>query len=165
MFEIERKFLVTKPMYEIGHAEFEKRNYLRFQTIEQCYLPGTGDWAIRARATTINGNPLTLDHFLTMKKKQTQMTCVELEDRCSRKMYAMIADQCGHRPLVKKRWLGFPNGFTIDEFTNPEFDWLVMAEIELKSEDEDFPRPDWLGREVTGDPDYSNWFMVQKLRI
>ena len=31
-----------------------------------------------------------------------------------------------------------------------------MAEIELKSEDEPFARPDWLGEEVSGDPRYYN---------
>lgn len=33
---------------------------------------------------------------------------------------------------------------------------LVVAEIELSSEDDPFDRPDWLGEEVTGDPRYYN---------
>ena len=33
---------------------------------------------------------------------------------------------------------------------------LVMAEIELTREDEDFRVPDWVGREVTGDLRYYN---------
>jgi adenylate cyclase len=32
----------------------------------------------------------------------------------------------------------------------------VLAEVELESEDIDPPLPDWLGREVTDDPGYSN---------
>lgn len=164
MFEIERKFLVTKPMLEIGMAEYAKKNYLRFLDIEQCYLGGTGDWAIRGRTTTINGSAISRQYFLTMKRKQTDRTCIELEDVCSREMYDKIKAQCGHRPIVKKRWVGLPDGFTIDEFQNPELGGLVMAEIELKSEDEEFPRPDWLGEEVTGTKGYGNSFMVKKLR-
>lgn len=33
---------------------------------------------------------------------------------------------------------------------------LIVAEIELDSEDEPFDRPPWLGREVSGDPRYLN---------
>jgi CYTH domain-containing protein len=33
---------------------------------------------------------------------------------------------------------------------------LVIAELELKSEDETFEAPDWLGEEVTGNPRYYN---------
>ena len=33
---------------------------------------------------------------------------------------------------------------------------LIIAEIELASEDEQFEKPDWLGEEVTGDPRYYN---------
>jgi CYTH domain-containing protein len=33
---------------------------------------------------------------------------------------------------------------------------LVMAEVELSDEDEEFARPDWLGEEVTGDRRYYN---------
>lgn len=33
---------------------------------------------------------------------------------------------------------------------------LVLAEIELKSEEESFLMPDWIGQEVTGDPKYAN---------
>ena len=33
---------------------------------------------------------------------------------------------------------------------------LVVAEIELSSEDDPFDRPDWLGEEVTGAPRYYN---------
>jgi adenylate cyclase len=33
---------------------------------------------------------------------------------------------------------------------------LVIAEIELTSESEEFERPEWLGEEVTGNPQYYN---------
>lgn len=45
--------------------------------------------------------------------------------------------------------------FEVDEF-NGENQGLVMAEIELSSENEQFEKPDWLGEEVTGDLRYYN---------
>jgi adenylate cyclase len=55
--------------------------------------------------------------------------------------------------------------FTLDEFLNPELGGLVMCEIELESEDQWFPRPVWLGEEVTGVKGYSNAQMVEKLNL
>jgi CYTH domain-containing protein len=38
---------------------------------------------------------------------------------------------------------------------------LIIAELELASEDEDFEKPDWLGVEVTGRPEYYNSNLVK----
>jgi CYTH domain-containing protein len=48
-------------------------------------------------------------------------------------------------------------GFTweVDEFLG-ENEGLVVAEIELKSENEQFEKPVWIGEEVTHDPRYFN---------
>jgi CYTH domain-containing protein len=45
--------------------------------------------------------------------------------------------------------------FEVDEFAGPN-KGLVIAEVELDSEDEEFSKPDWLGREVTGEKRYYN---------
>lgn len=58
-----------------------------------------------------------------------------------------------HRYLVKS-----PDGrhiWEVDEF-HGDNDGLVMAEIELRSEDEEFEKPDFIGKEVTGDRRYYN---------
>jgi CYTH domain-containing protein len=39
---------------------------------------------------------------------------------------------------------------------------LVVAEIELTSEDQQFDKPDWMGEEVTHDPRYYNSSLVRK---
>ena len=39
---------------------------------------------------------------------------------------------------------------------------LVVAEIELESEDEAFEKPDWIGEEVTSDSRYINACLAQK---
>lgn len=45
--------------------------------------------------------------------------------------------------------------FEVDEFYG-ENEGLVVAEVELTSEDETFEKPDFIGREVTGDVRYYN---------
>ncbi len=37
---------------------------------------------------------------------------------------------------------------------------LIVAEIELESEDQKFEKPEWIGEEVTGDPKYFNSNLV-----
>lgn len=58
-----------------------------------------------------------------------------------------------HRYLVPS-----PDGrhtWEVDEF-HGDNDGLVMAEVELRSEDESFEKPDFIGKEVTGDRRYYN---------
>lgn len=50
------------------------------------------------------------------------------------------------------------NVFEIDEF-HADNEGLVIAEIELFSEDEEFLRPQWLGEEVTSDSRYYNSYL------
>jgi adenylate cyclase len=45
--------------------------------------------------------------------------------------------------------------FEVDVFHDKN-EGLIIAEIELGSESEEFEKPDWLGKEVTGDPAYYN---------
>jgi adenylate cyclase len=48
-----------------------------------------------------------------------------------------------------------PHTFEVDEFHGKN-EGLIIAEIELSSESEEFERPEWLGEEVTGNPKYYN---------
>jgi adenylate cyclase len=48
--------------------------------------------------------------------------------------------------------------YEVDVFLG-ENEGLIIAEIELASEDEAFEKPDWLGLEVTGDERYYNAFL------
>lgn len=48
--------------------------------------------------------------------------------------------------------------FEVDEFSGMN-EGLVMAEVELSSENEHFIRPSWLGKEVTGDGRYYNSYL------
>jgi len=64
--------------------------------------------------------------------------------------------------IVKTRY-HIPSGkhmFEVDVFHGRN-DGLIIAEIELVSEDDAFEKPEWLGAEVTGDPAYYNSNLVK----
>jgi adenylate cyclase len=59
--------------------------------------------------------------------------------------------------VIKTRYL-IPSGrhtFEVDAFHDKN-EGLVIAELELESENEQFDIPEWLGEEVTGNPAYYN---------
>ena len=75
-----------------------------------------------------------------------------------------MLDTLAERPLIeKKRYKVQFGGLTweIDEFFG-ENTGLIVAEIELKSEDQTFKKPDWVGDEVTGDPRYFNANLIKQ---
>ena len=69
---------------------------------------------------------------------------------------------CEPGTIEKTRWIvPSPDGrhtWEVDEFWG-ENEGLVMAEIELESEDDPFDKPDFIGQEVTGDRRYYNSHM------
>ena len=62
------------------------------------------------------------------------------------------------RHIVEVTEGNIANIFEIDEF-HGDNEGLVIAEIELSSEEEEFLRPQWLGEEVTSDPRYYNSYL------
>ena len=48
----------------------------------------------------------------------------------------------------------------MDEFLG-ENQGLIVAEVELESEDQSYEKPEWISEEVTGDPKYFNSNLVQ----
>ncbi len=64
--------------------------------------------------------------------------------------------------IDKSRFLVDVEGhiYEVDEFYG-ENKGLLLAEIELESEDEKFTKPDWLGEEVTGDQKYYNSLLTK----
>jgi adenylate cyclase len=62
------------------------------------------------------------------------------------------------KPIIDKKRYKVPfDGLTweIDEFFGENLG-LIVAEVELESEDQIFKKPEWVGDEVTGDPRYFN---------
>ncbi len=74
-----------------------------------------------------------------------------------------ILDLLCYKPLIEKIRYCIPfAGFTweVDEFKG-ENEGLLMAEIELEFVGQEFAKPAWIGREVTGDSRYYNANLVQ----
>jgi CYTH domain-containing protein len=65
----------------------------------------------------------------------------------------MLETECGRSVLAKTRHYVPHAGYTweVDEYEAP-LEGIVLAEVELKSENEEPPLPCWVGTDVTGDP-------------
>ena len=142
--EIERKFLVKNNAF--------KDQTLRSHYIVQGYLSKDPERTVRVRIIDKEG-------WLTIKgKSNAQGTsrsewekAIPLED--AKQLLVLAIDV----PIEKIRYIVPIENFTfeVDEFLTHNKN-LLLAEIELPSEDTSFPRPDWLGDEVTGNPSYYN---------
>lgn len=140
--EIERKFLTNNDRWKKG---------LEGRLFRQGYLSLVKERTVRVRLVGDLG-------LLTIKGITQGITRREYEYEIPADEAAEMLDNLCERPLIEKtRYLLDDEGFRweIDEF-HGENAGLVVAEIELESEGQDFPRPDWLGEEVSGDPRYFN---------
>ena len=141
-YEIERKFLLS------GHQWRENASGL---AIRQGYL-------LRDAGKTLRVRTLGQKGFLTIKGRGSGITRPEFEYEIPKSDAEFLLEGLCESPLLEKIRYRVPyEGFIweIDEFLG-ENSGLFVAEIELVSEDQIFPRPQWLGMEVTGDPRYYN---------
>lgn len=147
--EIERKFLVTSDAYKA----FSYSN----THISQGYISANTAATVRVR---INGDK----GFLTIKGESSESgtTRYEWEKEIPLNEANELLQLCASGVLEKTRYKVKHEGFIyeIDEFSG-ENKGLVVAEIELNHENEVFAKPDWLGREVTGDVRYYNAMLVR----
>lgn len=150
MVEIERKFLVTS-------EDFKKEAFAKHQ-IAQGYLNSNPDRTVRIRIKGESG-------FLTIKGKNndTGTTRFEWETEIALMEAKPLLDLCEKGVLLKTRYeiqVG-KHVYEVDVF-HGENEGLIIAEIELSSEQEVFEKPNWLGKEVTGDNRYYNSYISQK---
>ncbi len=146
--EIERKYLV-----EID--KFIKPD--EGQIIKQAFLNSEKERVVRVR---ISGS----DAFLTIKGISRGMSRNEYEYSIPlRDAEELIEDLCEKPVIEKTRYrLEYKNHiWDIDIFAGDN-DGLVMAEIELQSEGEEFELPEWVGEEVTKDERYYNSNLTRK---
>ena len=145
--EIERKFLVKDSRYRaLG-------NYLY---IRQGFLSTEKERVVRVR---IHGKKA----FLTIKGIAKGISRAEFEYKIPVTDAKFMLDNLCIQPTIEKyRYNVNIEGFTweIDEFTG-ENEGLIIAENELKSDDQQFPKPEWIGEEVTGDARYYNANLVK----
>ncbi len=140
--EIERKFLV------VGDAW---RALASGTTFRQGYLSTVKERTVRVRTIGDKG-------FLTVKGITVGATRLEYEYEIPVADANEMLEGLCEQPIIEKDRYKIPyEGFTweIDEFVGVNTG-LIVAEIELPSEDQEFSRPDWIGEEVTGDPRYFN---------
>jgi adenylate cyclase len=74
-----------------------------------------------------------------------------------------LLDGLCEQPLIEKyrRRIAFAgNVWEVDEFLGANAG-LVVAEIELQSEDQQFDKPEWIGEEVTNDLRYLNSSLIR----
>ena len=146
--EIERKFLVRNDTWRRNATGTHYR---------QGYLCTEPERTVRVRIAGDRGT-------LTIKGKTVGATRAEFEYDIPRKEAEQLLDTLCQRPLIEKVRYVIRDGSHIWEIDVFEGDneGLVVAEIELQSEDEVFQRPDWLGEEVTHDAHYFNASLVHK---
>lgn len=142
--EIERKFLVRSD-------DFKARSTLKTRIV-QGFLNTHPERTVRVRIKGDSG-------YLTVKGigNDTGTTRFEWETEVPVAEAINLIDLCEPVILEKIRY-EIPVGnhiFEVDEFFG-ENTGLVVAEIELKHEDEPFEKPKWLGEEVTGQIKYYN---------
>ena len=95
--------------------------------------------------------------YICSDRGRTVRVRIRFEKEISLDEAQHLMDICEPGKIDKTRYL-VPCGkhtFEVDEFYG-ENEGLVMAEVELGSEDEAFEKPDFIGQEVTGDRRYYN---------
>ena len=145
--EIERKFLVTKNNWRNGQGTLYRQGYLN------------SDENRNVRVRVINDRG-----YLTVKGISQGATRVEYEYEIPQaEAEAMLDDLCEKPLIIKKRYKTEYKGFVweVDEFLG-ENQGLIIAELELESENQVFIKPEWIGKEVTGDPKYFNSNLIHR---
>lgn len=140
--EIERKFLVVGEYKHLAHTSSH---------LTQGYI-ASGKRTVRVRISDERA-------WLTIKgpSKNGGLSRYEWEKEIGKSEALELMELSEGALIDKRRYLVEYEGhiFEVDEFYGDNAG-LMLAEVELKSEDEEFARPEWLGREVTGIKRYYN---------
>lgn len=157
--EIERKFLVRDGSFRaLATTHYD---------IIQGYINREPGRSVRIRLRTAADG--TQQAFLTIKCRMESFTRFEWEKPITVEDFQALLPLCGGRVIDKTRYIlpaeqeshteSVSLKWEIDEFRMPNAG-LVMAEIELPTEDTQFVKPSFLGEEVTHDSRYYNANMV-----
>ncbi len=146
--EIEKKFLLTGT---------EWKQLTTGTAYRQGYLCLAKERTVRVRTIADRG-------VLTVKGISVGAVRREYEYEIPVNDARELLEELCEKPLIEKNRYNIEyGGFTweIDEFFG-ENQGLVIAEIELESEDQSFDKPEWVGEEVTGDPRYFNSNLIKQ---
>lgn len=141
--EIERKFLVK--------GDYRSQAYAQIRIV-QGYICSACGRTVRVRICADKG-------FLTIKgpANASGTSRYEWEHELPLTEAEELIRLCDPGMIEKTRYLvrSGKHTFEVDEFYG-ENEGLVVAEVELESEDEPFVKPDFIAGEVTGDVRYYN---------
>ena len=147
--EIERKFLVKNDLWQDAVVS-ESR-------MKQGYLTSQGNASVRVRIAKDKA-------FLNIKSATLGIRRLEFEYEIpladADEMLSTVAEQ----PFIDKTRYHVKHGrhiWELDVFEGENLG-LIVAELELESEDESFEVPPWSGEEVSGDPRYYNVSLVKE---
>ena len=145
--EIERKFLVNGEFKPFVEQEIN---------IQQGYI-STFPNTVRVRITDTKS-------YLTIKGESTDegLSRPEWEKEIEVEEAESLMLLCADSKIEKTRYIISESGglvFEVDVFRGQN-KGLIIAEIELPSIDSSFVKPDWLGKEVTGDAKYYNAMLI-----
>lgn len=144
MIEVERKFLVNS-------EGFKKEAYKQYRII-QGFLNSAKERTVRVRIKGDKG-------YITVKGESSSngLSRAEWEKEISKQDALSLLNLCEKGIIDKTRYevKVEKHIFEVDVFFGDN-KGLIIAEVELKTEIESFPKPKWLGEEVTGDIKYYN---------
>ncbi|WP_321425225.1 CYTH domain-containing protein [uncultured Bacteroides sp.] len=147
--EIERKFLVK--------GEFKSEAYSQSHIV-QGYISSAHGRTVRVRIRDEKG-------YLTIKgaSNASGTSRYEWEKEISLDEALELMKLCEPGIIDKTRYLvkSGRHTFEVDEFYG-ENQGLILAEVELASEDESFEKPQFIGEEVTGDRRYYNSTLMKQ---
>jgi len=148
LIEIERKFLVAEPAWQNLYTSRER--------LRDGLIAATEGLKVRVR---LYENRATL----AVKTKQVGFTRAEYEYEIPMdEGEQLLALHCGNTKLVKTRYYVPYRGFTWEVDVYEEIlSGVILAEVELSRADVDLPLPPWIGREVTGEPEYKKINMLK----
>ncbi|MFX3635587.1 MAG: CYTH domain-containing protein [Candidatus Pristimantibacillus sp.] len=160
--EIERKFLLSDSLDSI--LEEGKFNIQSEQRIEQTYLAidDTQELRIR-RITDLASGKIEYTHTF---KNGNGIAREEIEYSITESIYEQVANAFGAVALTKNRITADWEGVII-EIDNYDQIKLTVLEVEFQSEEEatSFAAPDWFGKDISSERQYSNktvWRMLQE---
>ncbi len=147
--EIERNFLVDRQRWEA----LEKPEGKAYR---QGYLHSDAQKTIRVRIAADTA-------YLTIKGETMGISRPEFEYAIPVTDAEQLLQSFTTTEVSKTRYRIPFEGHTweVDVFSGAN-EGLIIAEIELDSEEDQFLLPDWIGKEVTGQPRYYNSFLATK---
>jgi adenylate cyclase len=146
--EVERKFLVRGEFKHLAYKETR---------ITQGYLSSVPERTVRVRTKGDKG-------FITIKGmgNASGASRFEWEKEIPAEEVRDLLKICEPGVIDKTRYQvkAGPHTYEVDEFYG-ENQGLIVAEVELGTENETFEKPEWLGEEVTGEVKYYNSMLMK----